>query len=266
MSHLSASFSATIRVGLADDPGSFARVAQAIGDAGGSLGAIDLVRADGGTKVRDVTVEASDADHLERIVAAVRAVDGRRGRARLRPDVPPPPRRQARDAEQDADPHARRPLDGVHAGRRPDLHRDRRGPRRRLEPHDEAELRRRRQRRHRRARPRRHRAGGRDARDGGQGGALQGVRRRRRLADLPRDEGRRPRSSPRSPRSRRASAASTSRTSPRRAASRSSGACRRSSTSRSSTTTSTGRRSSCSPRCSTRSPSSASGSRTCASC
>ena len=76
MSHLSASFSATIRVGLADDPGSFARVAQAIGDAGGSLGAIDLVRADGGTKVRDVTVEASDADHLERIVAAVRAVDG----------------------------------------------------------------------------------------------------------------------------------------------------------------------------------------------
>ncbi len=76
MSHLSASFSATIRVSLADDPGSFARVAQAIGDAGGSLGAIDLVRADGGTKVRDVTVEASDADHLERIVAAVRAVEG----------------------------------------------------------------------------------------------------------------------------------------------------------------------------------------------
>ena len=76
MSHLSASFSATIRVGLADDPGSFARVAQAIGDAGGSLGAIDLVRADGGTKVRDVTVGASDADHLERIVDAVRAVEG----------------------------------------------------------------------------------------------------------------------------------------------------------------------------------------------
>ena len=41
MSHVSASFSATIRVRLFDQPGSFARVAQAIGAAGGSLGAID---------------------------------------------------------------------------------------------------------------------------------------------------------------------------------------------------------------------------------
>ncbi len=74
--HLSASFSATIRVRLSDAPGSFARFAQAIGDAGGSLGAIDLVRVEGATKVRDVTVDASDADHLARIVAAVEAVEG----------------------------------------------------------------------------------------------------------------------------------------------------------------------------------------------
>jgi malate dehydrogenase (oxaloacetate-decarboxylating) len=76
MSHLSASFSATIRVRLADAPGSFARLAQAIGDAGGSFGAIDLVRVEKGTKVRDITFEATDADHLHRIVEAVRAVDG----------------------------------------------------------------------------------------------------------------------------------------------------------------------------------------------
>jgi len=76
MSHLSASFSATIRVRLADAPGSFARLAQAIGDAGGSFGAIDLVRVEKGTKVRDITVEATDADHLHRIVEAVRAVEG----------------------------------------------------------------------------------------------------------------------------------------------------------------------------------------------
>lgn len=38
------------------------------------MGAIDVVRLDGGTKVRDVTVEASDAEHVERIVAGVRAV------------------------------------------------------------------------------------------------------------------------------------------------------------------------------------------------
>ncbi len=76
MSHLSASFSATIRVRLADAPGSFARLAQAIGDAGGSFGAIDLVRVEKNTKVRDVTVEATDADHMARIVENVRSVEG----------------------------------------------------------------------------------------------------------------------------------------------------------------------------------------------
>jgi malate dehydrogenase (oxaloacetate-decarboxylating) len=76
MSHVSASFSATIRVRLSDAPGSFARLAQSIGDAGGSFGAIDLVRVEKGTKVRDVTVDASDADHLARIVQSVRETEG----------------------------------------------------------------------------------------------------------------------------------------------------------------------------------------------
>ena len=76
MSHVSASFSATIRVRLSDAPGSFARLAKAIGDAGGSFGAIDLVRVETGTKVRDVTVDASDADHLARIVESVRETEG----------------------------------------------------------------------------------------------------------------------------------------------------------------------------------------------
>ncbi|MEI7760504.1 MAG: NAD-dependent malic enzyme [Thermoleophilia bacterium] len=76
MSHLSASFSATFRVRLSDAPGSFARLAQAIGDAGGSFGAIDLVRVEKDTKVRDVTVEASDADHLARIIESVRETEG----------------------------------------------------------------------------------------------------------------------------------------------------------------------------------------------
>jgi malate dehydrogenase (oxaloacetate-decarboxylating) len=72
----SASFSAIIRVRLADQPGAFARLATAIGEAGGSLDAIDLVRVEGATKVRDVTVLAADADHLQRIVEAMRAVPG----------------------------------------------------------------------------------------------------------------------------------------------------------------------------------------------
>jgi len=72
----SASFSATIRVRIANRPGAFALLASAIGDTGGLLGAIDLVRVEKTTKLRDVTVLADDDVHLERIVEAVRALDG----------------------------------------------------------------------------------------------------------------------------------------------------------------------------------------------
>ncbi len=74
--HPSASYSSTLRVLLQDTPGSFARLAGAIADAGGSLGAIDLVRVEQHTKVRDVTVLAADEDHVARIVEAVRLLDG----------------------------------------------------------------------------------------------------------------------------------------------------------------------------------------------
>jgi malate dehydrogenase (oxaloacetate-decarboxylating) len=76
MAHVSPSFSATLRVQLEDKPGSFARLAGAIGAAGGLLGAIDLVRVEGSSKVRDVTVSATDEAHLHRIADAVRALDG----------------------------------------------------------------------------------------------------------------------------------------------------------------------------------------------
>jgi malate dehydrogenase (oxaloacetate-decarboxylating) len=72
----SASFSATVRVSVDDRPGAFADLARAIADAGGNLGAIDLVRVEKGRKVRDVTVDAASADHMESIVAAVRALSG----------------------------------------------------------------------------------------------------------------------------------------------------------------------------------------------
>jgi malate dehydrogenase (oxaloacetate-decarboxylating) len=74
--HPSASFSATMRVRLENRPGAFAEFASAIGQAGGLLGAIDLVRVGRGHKVRDVTVLAGDTAHLERIVADARAVSG----------------------------------------------------------------------------------------------------------------------------------------------------------------------------------------------
>ena len=72
----SASYSLTIRVVVPSAPGSFARVAAAIGAAGGDLGAIDLVRAGPEGTVRDITVNAGDSDHGKQVVEAVRALPG----------------------------------------------------------------------------------------------------------------------------------------------------------------------------------------------
>ena len=74
--HPSASFSATLRTRLDDSPGTFARLAAAIGEAGASLGAIDLVRVEKGTKVRDITVLAADTAHLDQVGENVRHVEG----------------------------------------------------------------------------------------------------------------------------------------------------------------------------------------------
>src|SRR3954468_10526909 len=74
--HYSASYSLTLRVRLDDRPGSFADLARAIADAGGLLGAIDLVRVDAGAKIRDVSVTATDTAHAEAIVRAARGVQG----------------------------------------------------------------------------------------------------------------------------------------------------------------------------------------------
>jgi len=76
VAHHSASFSLTLRVHLDDRVGSFANLARAIADAGGLLGAIDLVRVGSGYKTRDVSVLATDDDHARAIVAACENVDG----------------------------------------------------------------------------------------------------------------------------------------------------------------------------------------------
>jgi malate dehydrogenase (oxaloacetate-decarboxylating) len=72
----SASYSITMRVRQRQRPGAFARVAAAIGETGSILGAIDLVRVEGGEVVRDVTVSCVDATHGEAVVEAVRSLDG----------------------------------------------------------------------------------------------------------------------------------------------------------------------------------------------
>jgi len=76
VAHYSASFSLTLRVHLENTPGTFADFARAIADAGGLLDAIDLVRTEPGSKVRDVSVLATDAEHADAIVRACRAIPG----------------------------------------------------------------------------------------------------------------------------------------------------------------------------------------------
>jgi malate dehydrogenase (oxaloacetate-decarboxylating) len=70
----SAQFSLTLRVVIDRRPGALGRVLQAIGDAGGQVGAVDIVEQRETETVRSLTVDASDADHWNRIVEAVEQV------------------------------------------------------------------------------------------------------------------------------------------------------------------------------------------------
>ncbi|MDW5595963.1 NAD-dependent malic enzyme [Conexibacter stalactiti] len=74
----SAQFSLTIRVEIADRPGMLGRVATAIGDAGGTIGAVDLVAVEDGRTVRDITAICSDQSEWDGITAAIAGVDGTR--------------------------------------------------------------------------------------------------------------------------------------------------------------------------------------------
>src|SRR3954471_14709803 len=75
----SASYSFTMRLELPQRPGAFAGVANVIGNEGAILGAIDLVRVDQRGVTRDVTVACVDAQHGERVVNAVKALEGGTG-------------------------------------------------------------------------------------------------------------------------------------------------------------------------------------------
>ncbi|HST39842.1 MAG TPA: NAD-dependent malic enzyme [Conexibacter sp.] len=74
----SAQFSLTIRVEIADRPGMLGRVATAIGDAGGTIGAVDLVAVEDGRTGRDITAICSDQSEWDGITAAIAGVDGTR--------------------------------------------------------------------------------------------------------------------------------------------------------------------------------------------
>src|SRR5229473_5915286 len=70
----SASYSLTMRVQIANKPGMLGKVTSAIGEAGGDIGAIDLVEAGAQFITRDISCNASDEGHGQRITAAVKAL------------------------------------------------------------------------------------------------------------------------------------------------------------------------------------------------
>jgi malate dehydrogenase (oxaloacetate-decarboxylating) len=72
----SAQYRLTIRVKIADAQGMLANLTAAIGEAGGMVGAIDLVEVDGGQSVRDIVVDASGREHWDRILAVIDALPG----------------------------------------------------------------------------------------------------------------------------------------------------------------------------------------------
>jgi malate dehydrogenase (oxaloacetate-decarboxylating) len=72
----SASYSITVRLQASTDPSVVGRVATAVGDAGGVVTAIDVANARYDRITIDVTCSATDGQHAEEIVAALRAVDG----------------------------------------------------------------------------------------------------------------------------------------------------------------------------------------------
>jgi malate dehydrogenase (oxaloacetate-decarboxylating) len=74
----SAQYSLTLRVEIDHLPGMLGKVASAIGEAGGTIGAVDLVQVEGSHTIRDITVETGDASDWPRLTDAVNAVPGAR--------------------------------------------------------------------------------------------------------------------------------------------------------------------------------------------
>src|SRR5688572_1416177 len=72
----SASYSLTVRVAIQNRPGMLGKVASAIGDAGGDIGAVDLVESQRKQIIRDITIDARDSRHGTQIVERLKRVPG----------------------------------------------------------------------------------------------------------------------------------------------------------------------------------------------
>jgi hypothetical protein len=74
----SASYSITMRVHLGADPLGIGRITTAVGEAAGTVVAVDIVESHPDSLVVDLTCNAADARHADAITRAVSEVDGAR--------------------------------------------------------------------------------------------------------------------------------------------------------------------------------------------
>ena len=72
----SASYAIILRVKLGHDPTALGRATTAVGEAGGSVTAVDIVESGAEGMTVDITTDAADSEHGETIHAAVDEVDG----------------------------------------------------------------------------------------------------------------------------------------------------------------------------------------------
>ena len=69
-------YSFTIRAQYPNRPGMLGRIASTIGEAGGDIGAVDIVRASRQRMIRDITVDAYDQAHGRQIIEQIKVIDG----------------------------------------------------------------------------------------------------------------------------------------------------------------------------------------------
>jgi len=74
LSH-SAQFSIILRLELQRRPGSLGRLTSAIGEAGGQIGAIDILSQGDDRTLREITVDCSDREHWDEVVRVVEGLD-----------------------------------------------------------------------------------------------------------------------------------------------------------------------------------------------
>ena len=181
-----AAYSATLEVELAHQPGTLGRLCTAIGDVGGNIQSLDGFTITQGTLRQHIVVDASSEQHIVQICDAVNGLEGitvissmdrtfeLHDGGKLE-TVTRIPLRNADDLSMAYTPGVARVCRAI-------VDAPERGPR----PDDQGQHGGDRHRRHGGAGPRRHRSGRGHAGHGGQGTALQGIRRRGCLPDLPR--------------------------------------------------------------------------------